>query len=1023
MARPAHRWDPGANVDLYTLSADGPLVVENGDSRWPMMVKEWIQPILYAGDVGYMEELLFEDGADPTTGARVRGYQYMPANMAFFGADPANGEPQPEDAADPWGGETYRYINAGHRLALRGWIGSFLDDALNVDLQVRWGDGESRDMIASRGAWTGAVVAAFDTSTQQADHLAYALHGKRLGDVSWDHWGGHVDDPVGAFVPNSAVLGPWDGVDAGRVRILVTGGAPLWEIKVQHWDPGIPGWVDIHTATADLQSHTVPGREEWLLLAAYLFAGATRVYPGAIPDPAPYQDTYFRHVSTSQFHPWVIDVSDMTEREYLYRLEAMGLPAAPYWTGRIEALQPVLDIPHYPEGYDYAPEKLRDYTDGAWGVLFGADTVMAMVGVEDRRLTTLTTGAGKHLPICLCDADAYGNSVPFSYVGRYRFKNLGSWGDERCLVSFGRAGYRVVPPAPGLSGLGLTWRPNNDGELVLKYWDGGGAWLELTAPLPMDEYDERTVDLAFSWTGAFGDTIGRDNYELRILVDGVTVATVVEAALRVDGTITATIGTGNPGNRSSFLGHWFGGALFFDPANDTDLRHALDDEGEGGFANPGFETAPESGRPGEAEDWEWQSWQDHAGWADFGAYRADLAPYRYGREGFEGGWLAPYTWEFADEAARLAFVPTADDVGGIAWQRDTNENYVLTGSGPAVWEESEAGENQGWFTDPGAAAVFNDGVPSYETTLELFAIWDGAPWLDEPTLLAPCEETPPTGFDGWYDAVYGGSDEPLCVEKFCEAWGNEPLSTAGVQRWLADTAPNGVMRGDPIEFPLTIPPNENRIIILTDVADPAMFGLPSLGYDTIGNLVTDLNAQIAAHLPGIGLEFGSWSSGDEAGLTFGWDGSAVAVWWGFATLGSAEFYDARPLLGLASFSPTQTYTGVAIPCSTYPVLPAGVDSSDSFLLDSWSTNSFLVITDPVVGTVPIENDMAEAVFDTGVPDPTLLERFTLDGWIAVGATWIDDLGAVALDHAMFDGATHDREDFLDTEWPDEIYPT
>lgn len=1047
MARVINRWDPARNVEMIIAAADGPLVIESDDERWKLFAREWVQPVLYPSTdaIGYLHELSVENGAEPARGLRVSGSQYMPDKMTFFGSDPMDGEPLPEDLADLYSGSAYHYINAGHRLALRGWIGAFLPGNLNVEFEVWWGDPSQRNNADARGAWSGAVLGVYNTLGAATDHLLYALHGKRLGDAAWEYRGGHVDQPAGAFTPASAVVSPWDGVDSGRVRILVSGGSPAWTVTTQYWDAGIPGWVDITSAVVDLRSYAVPGYEDLFALNGYLFHGATKAYPGALPSPEPVQDTYFRRVSISQFEPWVLDADDANLREWSFRIaDTLGIPL-PYWLERVGSRVPSIDILHCPAGTVFAPENLRVLdSDGGWGIELNETTVLAMAGVEDRKLITMTPTAGDYLPVCLADNDSVGPSLPFAYVGRYKLKDAAGWADERCLISFGRAGYRTLPPAAGNSGLGLTWRATNGGELVLKYWDGAAAdWIELVAPVRSDEYDNEVVDLAFCWTGDHGDLIGLPDRQLRIVVDGVTRVSVLEPSLHIEGTIRASVGSGDPLTRASFAGIWFGGATFYEPATDTDLLHAFDAEGEGGFSNPSFEVPAASGRPGEAEDWEWQSFQGTGGFAEFSAYRAALAPFRRDMEGFEGGWRRAPAWTYADEAARLAATGfTADDVGQAALQLDIDRNYILTDYAPITWVESSVGENQGWADDLSelalAAMVFNPGIPAYESTVEHFDIWgqtwdmmvwSGAPWLAAYNLTPPCSDTlgpfgGATGFDGWYDHLFGTNLDPLCTESFDEAWGNDPLSTTAGQRWQPDTAPGGRLRGELLDFPIFIPANANRLIILTDAATPAMFSLPSQVYADMPTLLGDLNGLLAVHLPGLGIAFDSWTDGDRDGLTLGWDGTTIAaLWMGLATLESEIFRDARGLLGLQAFSPRGGFTGVGMPGWFFPSLPAGVDPFDRFLLDSWSANAFFIVTDPVLGQVVLENDMVGAVFDTAVPDPTFLERFSLEGWISPLAVWIPDLLAVALTQAMFDSGTHGREDFLDTEWPDQIFPT
>lgn len=1031
MARPYNRWDPSQNVDLIVAAADGPLEVDGDDERWARLVSEWILPILYEGilPIGYSRELSTENGVAPANGALVRGLQYMPEGLTFFGTDPVNGEPLPEDAADPWFGNIFRYINLGYRMGLRGWIASFGLDSLNVEMEVRWGDGTIRNNADTRGAWTGAVMALYDAPAFQTDHLAYVLHGKRLGDASWEYRGGHVDDPVGAFVPASAIVTPWDGVDEGRVRIVVTGGPPAWTVTTQYWDPGIPDWVDITSSVVDLQSHGIPGFEALMLMTGQLFHGVTKVAPGVLPIPTPEQETYFNRVSVTQFEPWILDVAGQNRREFMFRLNEM-LGGILYENYPVTAKVPATDVVHFPFGSAGQPEELRDFDDLAgWGIVLNQETVLSMFGIEDRRLMIMTPGPATALPVCLSDTDAFGTSIPFGYVGRYRFFDLAGTPDERCVASWGPAGYAAAPGA-GASGLGLTWRPTNDGEIVLKYWDGvAGAWLELTAPLRIDEYDDTVVDIGFVWTGEHGDVVGRPDYQLRLVIDGVTMAEVLETTLDIEGTILACIGTANPGLRMGFAGKWYGGATYYEPVTDTELLHAFDEPQLSGFSNPSFEDAALSARPGEAQDWAWQVFQQVGAWADFSAYRNDLSQFRYGREGFGAGWLRDYSWAYADEAARLAATGfTADDVGGAAWQIDLNRNFILTDHAPITWVESDVGENQDWTSVLAsiAAAVFNEGIPSFEATAEHFAIWDGAPWFDTYSLIAPCNDTlgpfgGPTGFDGWFDYLFATNLDPLCVESFEEAWGNDPMSTVGGQRWQPDTAPGGILRGAAIQFPLTIPPNRNRLIILTDAAVPAVVTLPSPTYPDAPTLAADLNAILGALLPGLGLAWDVWVNGDDTGLSLGWDGITVmSLWWGFATVEDSLFFDARELLGLMSFSPNGHASGVRIPGWFYPSLPAGITVDDHLLLDSWSANSALVVPDLILGDVVLENDMVGATFDATLV-ATYLERFLLTGWVDPAAVWVTDLSLVATTPATFISGTT-REDFLDTEWPDQMFP-
>lgn len=1047
MAKAYNKWDPGANASLVIPPSEGPLVISGGDSRWPLLVRNEIEPALYRNDdwIGFQQELLFEDGAAPATGARVRGFQYMPANVSFTWLDPVNGEPRPDDSADGWWSRFYRYVNMGFRMPLRGLIGSVVDGVLNVDFQVKWGDPVTRAVAATRGAWTGALLAVLNGESAEADFLAYALHGKRQGDASWEHRGSLVDAPIAGYTPATVTDTPWDGVSEGQVRVLITGGPSTWEVKTQYWDTGIPDWKDLSSNVVDLKQYAVPGHEDLFALMGFLFHGATKVFPGSMPADPPVQDTYFQEVSISQFTPFVLDVADWSLRE---RQEKLWQPD--WWLAPLETKTPALDIITWPEGSEKGPTTLREFDtdEELWGVRCAPTTELLMTSIHERKFLAEENTEWKYMiPTWLADNEApNGADLPFAYVGRYKLSDLASWTGERTLASFGYAGWRATPAATE-AGLGLTWRPDNGGELVLRYWDWSAPdWLTLVAPLKAEDYDGRMVSIGFAWSGSPPvptEELILPRQQLRIVVDGITVATADDCVVCFTGGWYSSIGSGDTSARETFEGLWFGGVTFIEQVTDTDLLNAFDTDDETVFDNPSFEVADPGGRPGEADKWTWNSFQSQGGWADFSAYRQDLAPYRYGREGFEGGWLVGYSWEYADETARLAATGfTEDDVGRMAWQVDINKNFILTNYSPITWVESEAGENQGAVFNLEdaeiSAGVFNAGIPNFESTMEIFAIWgrtwdamtwSGAPWLDSYNLIAPCNDvlgpySGPTGFDGWYDYLYATNDDPLCVESFDEAWGNDPLSTAGGQTWIPVTAPGAKLSGTAINFPLEIAPNKNKLVLTSDLFGAVFFSLPTLEYADIASLVSDLNAELSTHIPvAAGLTFGYWQKNGEQGLTFGWDGATFsALWVAFAVLESEATTDLREPLGLSSFSPGGNYTGVGIPVWSYPSPPSGIDPDDRVLMDSWSYMEFFITVDSVLGIIPIEYSMVGAVFDTAVPDPTLLERFTLQGWVSPSAQWADDLSALSITPAMFDLGIKSIEMFDAANWPDEPFP-
>lgn len=1054
MARPYNRWKPEANASLVVTALQGPLVISGSDPRWPLFVRPAIEPVLYANNdwVLYLQEVNFQDDQafEPQTGTRARGFQYMPDGMTFFGVDPSNGEPRPDDAADTHEGENFRYSTLGHRLPIRGLISNSTDSGLILDFQVKWGDSEARNSADARGAWTGAAIGIFNGGEMRSNHLAYALHGKRLGDASWEHRGSLVidaDESTGPYTPDTVVASPWDGVDAGITRILILGGPAMWTVKTQYWDPGGPAWVDLSDTDDDLKFYAVPNVEDLFGVIGFLFHGATKKY-SAMPAEPPLQDTYFQEVTVPQFTPFVLDMADWTLRD---REETTAwLTGAQYWLAPLYMSTPALDIITWPEGSSRGPDKIRyfDTDEELFGVKFSPTTMLQITAPSDRRFISFDTTAGNYTPVCLCDDAALGKEMPFAYVGRYKLKDLGAWPVERCLASFGTAGWAPTPSASN-AGFGLTWRPDNGGELVLRIRVPASDpnWVVYAAPFRPEDYSDRLTEIGFAWTGTQGAIALKADYALRIVVDGVTIGEWVEPdALFTSGWI-GTIGSGRIEDRESFPGIWYGGATYIEAVTDYELSMAFVDDEVEGFDNPSFEIAHPSGRPGEADQWDWTSLQHVGGWADFSAYRPDLAPFRYGREGFEGGWLSPYAWAYADEAARLAAVGfTADDVGHMAWQVDVNRNYVLTGHNPVSWEMSHAGENQGSVSDLAealvAAGVFNEGIPNYDSVVEHFAIWghvwetftwSGPPWRDVFTFVRPCEDNlgeydGPTGFDGWHDHVFGTNIDPLCTEMFNEAWGNDPFSTGGFSRWKSGAAPSGIIRGKAVAFPLEIPPNKNNLYIQSDYFGVIRIRLNVREFEDAESLAVELDDRLSAEIPfNAGISFGFWVDGDEQGITFGWDGTIhVAQTVYFATVLSDRFSDMRESIGLRSFGPGGSYGGVGIPVWYYDNPPSWLNADDRILVDKWSMISFATVSDNILGEVVLAYDMVGAVFDSAISENTLLEQFTLHGWISPTAEWTPDLAGFITEQAMFlYGEEEDRsgmELFDLSAWPDEPFP-
>lgn len=70
----------------------------------------------------------------------------------------------------------------------------------------------------------------------------------------------------------------------------------------------------------------------------------------------------------------------------------------------------------------------------------------------------------------------------------------------------------------------------------------------------------------------------------------------------------------------------------------------------------------------------------------------------------------PVTWEVADATARLAITTTSLDIHKIAWQLDTDEAWILIGTGPSVWKQFEGPAGPTGATGPAGAGVITGGT-------------------------------------------------------------------------------------------------------------------------------------------------------------------------------------------------------------------------------------------------------------------------------------------------------------------------
>jgi hypothetical protein len=429
------------------------------------------------------------------------------------------------------------------------------------------------------------------------------------------------------------------------------------------------------------------------------------------------------------------------------------------------------------------------------------------------------------------------------------------------------------------------------------------------------------------------------------------------------------------------------GAVFGEAITDEEVAGAFV-EITGPFQNPSFEVANADGRPGEAEGWTWTSHQQAGGWAEFNASDPDLQAWQRAREDFAAGW-------------------------------DHVEDWI-----------------DAWTLGLITAALFNEGVPLFETTTELFALWGwpdagpatyvGPPWRDAWNMIAPPDELPgATGWTGWYDDLFGGHAYPLESEQFRESWDTDPLSTAAGPWWYPGTGVGGRLRGRPLAWPVTIPPERASLWFLNDSGEVYRAALVPGAYADAPALAAMVNAAIAATVPaGAGLAVLPWSGPAGSGLEFGWDGSSHTIgMWMLCRRALDPWGEARPYLGLSGLGPWGTSSEVVFPAVFATVLPIGVAVTERLLADSWALIDWAWWSDPVLGDMVLEYEQAGALFDTSWSPGTFLERFDLRGWVSPAAVWRDHWDPGDLTAALFNAGADNLELFDPAFWPDELFPT
>lgn len=985
------------------LPGDGPLIVTADDEeKIAQLLGLWATPGYrnYTPEVAGVHAVDAFQGASPQTGARVRAYDFLLDRMSFFGDDPIGGEPDPISRVD---GAGYQFASYGWRVPLRGYVGSMSRGSLNMEIRAEWADAAVRASSDPRGAWTGMYMASvFGIDLLRSMTL---MHGKRSHEADWIYHG-TFGQGEGSWPPSDVQTVPWNGVDSGKVRFVISGGSPSWQILCQYWDGS--AWQTLNTNNHDFLSDLPPGFESYIAFIPYLFSGPTALNTGPVP-PVPILTSYFDQISASQFEPFVLDTAEWSFRDRIKQYEWISGP----WWGDHIGIEPLLvpmgstDLGHFPSGSGREPTELRTFDqDLGWCVRFGPSSIL--VGRGQGEFLGIEAGIKGNHPLVTADTKAYGPAAPFSMVHRYKFENMASWSTRRGLIDFGKTTQEAPFPLPGESGIGFFWEPAsgpNPNRLVARIWntgDGSGVWTELSFQFEPEDWDGRPVDIGIAWTGARGvESGGRPNYEFRLLVNGRTVDSVVLGdAIEISSSARVAIGASPQAGfftfTDSFEGLWAGGMCFSDAMSDYQLeksweRHSLP------FVNDSFETEATDGRPGEAYDWDWQNVQQVGGWADFNSYDMDLDPWYRALESFEAGW-------------------------------DDNQLWIDTFDSLAL-----------------ISALFNAMSGPYRTTVETFDLWSfpditplppasytGPPWRTDFQEWRTDDADQPggaVGFSSWYDHLAAVLTFPLGVESFDEAWGNDPFSTGTGPLWQPGTASTARLYGRWIDPPM-IAAGQNRMLLYRGLTDEvAELTLTAAASYTAASLQVELDTALSAALPGphaLSFEVEEDSTTGKLRVSFGWDRATIASESFMFMALKREFYnDARPSLGLDLVGTDGKMNGVDYAASLISALPLGFSSDDVFVADCWSFSSFSIANDPATGMwFPLVYDQAGAIFDTTIGVNTYLEQFLLAGWFGAGAVWKPAYFGPDLTPVTFDFGTIDQdtiETFIAAQWPDEIW--
>ncbi len=975
--RPYIYWDPSYNADLWTRTADGPLLVAMDDEPTPAQIETYkklvsltARPVLFDGPhLHYAHQVNVEGGEAPSKGLRVYNYEWMPENLSFSALGP-----DPLDLSNTYEGEQFRYINLGWRFTLRGWASTMYSGAMSGECRVKWASEQIREQYSTDAAWTGLTLSVTNTTARRFDHVLDMLHGKREADTDWQYHGGWLDrNPTGEVVNENTIVA--NDIDGSNVRIVVSGGAPSWNVTEQYEDDAT--WYSANEFAIDLRSHVEPEDLDGVGIVASAFMGIGKTLPG-LPPAWPESSVWFSEFELSQFEPWIPDVAYWSERDWDEHWRWLAGAVTEY---DVELRRPVTDLLHVPLGAARAPVELR-HSDADMGICtkLGFDTNLFAVGNSDDRYAEISESAPPQ-PLAVCDQQSYGRDAPFAVYMRLKLEDIGSWSTlpKKNIISFGDIHNELQTEND--NGIGIYYQYFRGSRvLTCVYYSNGKKYLR-TDDLPFLDWSDELLDVGFAWTGARGVSIGRPNYELRIIVNGITRATAIVPNMTIAGTTTAQLGA--MGETEGIRGLIRSVAVFCDPMTDYDLSKAFEGTRQP-FCNPSYELPSDTGRPGEAKCWSWVSLQTGWEWAEFNAQEQNKDKWRTAMEEFGPGWNDLENWQ--------------DNIA--------DADVLIT--------------------------MFNSGVTAYESTTENFSLWSvwngsgwsaGTPWRDDWVEIQPYEDTlggggGPTGFDGWYDNNYGTNVLPLELEEFGEAWQNDPFSAPG---WYPGIIMNGVVTGSALTFPVSIPPDKRLLTVYTEEHGVTPMELTVGEYGDAVDLAAMVQGIWEAHVGAGGLVFSAWDAGATSGIRFGWDGVTPGTHASmFGHLGAQKYNDARELLGLVGFGPDGITTGIQCRAWMLDASPE-IGANDLVVLDSWSFAEFTVVSDTYNGTYANEYALNAAVFDTAISDPTVVERFALKGWFGIDAEWKTDYLPAELSNAMFDSETTDIEEFLPAEWPDELW--